>query len=87
MGPWGPPDCWPCVSRRNGLGDRDRALSLILPLVRSEGPVASDAYCMCGRIYKDVFISSGFSDHSSREQACYWYDPLLLVPLACYWYR
>ncbi|CAL8249068.1 unnamed protein product [Lota lota] len=61
------------LNRRNGPGDRARALSVILPIVRSEDRVASDAYCMCGRIYKDVFTSSGFSDHSSREQACYWY--------------
>jgi mitogen-activated protein kinase kinase kinase 5 len=45
-------------------------------MVGSEDRAASDAYCMCGRIYKDAFISSGFSDHSSRDQACYWYDPL-----------
>uniref|UniRef100_A0A8C5BDQ7 Protein kinase domain-containing protein n=1 Tax=Gadus morhua TaxID=8049 RepID=A0A8C5BDQ7_GADMO len=61
------------LNRRNGPGDRARALSVILPMVGSEDRAASDAYCMCGRIYKDAFISSGFSDHSSRDQACYWY--------------
>ncbi|CAL8288447.1 unnamed protein product [Merluccius merluccius] len=61
------------LNRRNGPGDRARALSVILPIVMSEDQVASDAYCMCGRIYKDMFISSGFTDHGSREQACYWY--------------
>ncbi|KAJ3597248.1 hypothetical protein NHX12_000776, partial [Muraenolepis orangiensis] len=61
------------LNRRNGPGDRTRALSVILPIVRSEDQVASDAYCLCGRIYKDMFIGSGFTDHDSREQACYWY--------------
>ncbi|CAL8249628.1 unnamed protein product [Boreogadus saida] len=42
-------------------------------MVGPEDRAASDAYCMCGRIYKDAFISSGFIDHSSRDQACYWY--------------
>ncbi|KAG7263584.1 hypothetical protein CRUP_015049, partial [Coryphaenoides rupestris] len=51
----------------------NRALSVILPIVTSEERVASDAYCICGRIYKDMFISSGFTDPGSREQACYWY--------------
>lgn len=61
------------LNRRNHQGDRAKALELILPLVELGGKVASDIYCLCGRIYKDMFISSGFSDHQSRDQACYWY--------------
>lgn len=60
------------TTRRNQPGDRAKALELILPLVESGGKVASDIYCLCGRIYKDMFISSSFSDVQSREQACYW---------------
>lgn len=59
--------------RRNHPGDRAKALQLILPLVESRDKVASDIYCLCGRIYKDMFMSSGFSDQSSRDQACCWY--------------
>uniref|UniRef100_A0A667ZD10 mitogen-activated protein kinase kinase kinase n=1 Tax=Myripristis murdjan TaxID=586833 RepID=A0A667ZD10_9TELE len=61
------------LNRRNRPGDRAKALEVILPIVESGGKVASDVYCLCGRIYKDIFISSGFSDHRSRDQACYWY--------------
>ncbi|XP_076594261.1 mitogen-activated protein kinase kinase kinase 5 [Chaetodon auriga] len=61
------------LNRRNGPGDRAKALQLILPVVESGGKVASDVYCLCGRIYKDMFMSSGFTDHCSRDQACYWY--------------
>ncbi|TNN02170.1 hypothetical protein fugu_009657 [Takifugu bimaculatus] len=61
------------LNRRNHPGDRAKALQLILPLVESGDKVASDIYCLCGRIYKDMFMSSGFSDQSSRDQACCWY--------------
>ncbi|XP_076827875.1 mitogen-activated protein kinase kinase kinase 5 isoform X2 [Brachyhypopomus gauderio] len=61
------------LNRRNLPGDREKALSVILPLVQSRDQIASDVYCLCGRIYKDMFISSGFKDLNSRDQACYWY--------------
>ncbi|XP_008429321.1 mitogen-activated protein kinase kinase kinase 5 [Poecilia reticulata] len=61
------------LNRRNHPGDRAKALKLILPIVESGDKVASDVYCLCGRIYKDTFMSSSFTDVSSRDQACYWY--------------
>ncbi|XP_071392057.1 mitogen-activated protein kinase kinase kinase 5 [Centroberyx affinis] len=61
------------LNRRNRPGDRPKALELILPIVESGGKVASDVFCLCGRIYKDMFMCSGFADHRSRDQACYWY--------------
>ncbi|XP_043973999.1 mitogen-activated protein kinase kinase kinase 5 isoform X1 [Gambusia affinis] len=61
------------LNRRNHPGDRAKALKLILSIVESGDKVASDVYCLCGRIYKDTFMSSGFTDVSSRDQACYWY--------------
>lgn len=59
--------------RRNQPGDREKAMKEILPIVESGNKVASDVYCLCGRIYKDMFMSSAFTDESSRDQACYWY--------------
>uniref|UniRef100_A0A8C1YLX1 mitogen-activated protein kinase kinase kinase n=1 Tax=Cyprinus carpio TaxID=7962 RepID=A0A8C1YLX1_CYPCA len=61
------------LNRRNHPGDRAKALKLILPIVESGSTVASDVYCLCGRIYKDMFLSAGFKDTNSRDQACYWY--------------
>ncbi|XP_006155382.1 mitogen-activated protein kinase kinase kinase 6, partial [Tupaia chinensis] len=61
------------LNRRNRPGDREKALAVLLPLVQSEAPVAPDLYCMCGRVYKDLFFSSGFQDAGHREQACHWY--------------
>ncbi|KAK6474263.1 mitogen-activated protein kinase kinase kinase 5-like isoform X1 [Huso huso] len=61
------------LNRRNQPGDRQKALQVILPVVEKCERVASDLYCLCGRIYKDMFLSSGFTDHDSRDKACYWY--------------
>ncbi|XP_047455739.1 mitogen-activated protein kinase kinase kinase 5 [Mugil cephalus] len=61
------------LNRRNQPGDRAKALETILPIVEMGEKVASDVYCLCGRIYKDMFMASGFTDQRSRDQACYWY--------------
>ncbi|XP_052003268.1 mitogen-activated protein kinase kinase kinase 5-like isoform X1 [Xyrauchen texanus] len=61
------------LNRRNHPRDRAKALKLILSIVESGGTVASDVYCLCGRIYKDMFLNSGFKDTNSRDRACYWY--------------
>ncbi|XP_054476974.1 mitogen-activated protein kinase kinase kinase 5 [Anoplopoma fimbria] len=61
------------LNRRNKPGDRPKALQAILPIVESGVKVPSDVYCLCGRIYKDMFMSSGFTDQPSRDLACYWY--------------
>uniref|UniRef100_A0A8C0XKR7 mitogen-activated protein kinase kinase kinase n=1 Tax=Castor canadensis TaxID=51338 RepID=A0A8C0XKR7_CASCN len=61
------------LNRRNRPGDREKALAVLLPLVQVEGPVAPDLYCMCGRVYKDMFFSSGFQDSGHLEQAYHWY--------------
>ncbi|XP_043573870.1 mitogen-activated protein kinase kinase kinase 5-like isoform X1 [Chiloscyllium plagiosum] len=61
------------LNRRNQPGDRERALSVILPVVMTGKQISSDLYCLCGRIYKDIFISSDFTDYESRDKSCYWY--------------
>ncbi|XP_049631112.1 mitogen-activated protein kinase kinase kinase 6 [Suncus etruscus] len=61
------------LNRRNRPGDREKALAVLLPLVQQGGSIAPDLYCMCGRIYKDMFFSSGFQDAGHREQAYHWY--------------
>lgn len=67
-----PSASFPPLPRRNRPGDREKALAVLLPLVQREGPVAPDLYCMCGRVYKDMFFSSGFQDAGHREQAYHW---------------
>uniref|UniRef100_A0A3P8YUR0 mitogen-activated protein kinase kinase kinase n=1 Tax=Esox lucius TaxID=8010 RepID=A0A3P8YUR0_ESOLU len=61
------------LNRRNLPGDRQKALDIMLPLVESDEQVASDIYCMVGRIYKDMFLESHFTDKASRDQGTAWF--------------
>ncbi|NXS48099.1 M3K6 kinase, partial [Balaeniceps rex] len=67
------------LSRRNGAGDREKALSVLLPVVERGEGAAPDLLCLCGRIYKDMFISSGLNDTKMRDQAFYWYNKAFKV--------
>lgn len=58
--------------RRNLPGDRQKALDIMIPLVEHESQVPSDMYCLVGRIYKDIFLDSGFTDTESRDQGTLW---------------
>lgn len=62
----------PRVRRRNRPGDRAQALSVLLPAVERGDGAAPDLLCLCGRIYKDTFISSSFTDTRARDRALYW---------------
>ncbi|NXP73690.1 M3K6 kinase, partial [Ramphastos sulfuratus] len=62
------------LSRRNRAGDREKALSVLLPVVERGEGAAPDLLCLCGRIYKDLFIGSGFADTRARDEALYWYN-------------
>ncbi|TRY59171.1 hypothetical protein DNTS_032419 [Danionella cerebrum] len=61
------------LNRRNLPGDRQKALDILLPLVNSDEQVASDIYCLVGRIYKDVFLDSHFTETESRDQGIHWF--------------
>lgn len=61
------------LNRRNLPGDRQKALDIMLPLVNSDEQVASDIYCLVGRIYKDMFLDSHFTDTNSRDQGIHWF--------------
>ncbi|KAL4649085.1 mitogen-activated protein kinase kinase kinase 5 isoform X1 [Arapaima gigas] len=61
------------LNRRNLPGDRQKALDIMLPLVESEEQVASDIYCLVGRIYKDIFLDSHFADTESRDRGMHWF--------------
>ncbi|XP_063351034.1 mitogen-activated protein kinase kinase kinase 5 [Pelmatolapia mariae] len=61
------------LNRRNLPGDRQKALDIMLPLVEGEEQVASDMYCLVGRIYKDTFLESDFTDTQSRDNGALWF--------------
>ncbi|NXS52631.1 M3K6 kinase, partial [Brachypteracias leptosomus] len=62
------------LSQRNHAGDREKALAVLLPVVERGEGAAPDLLCLCGRIYKDMFISSNLRDTEMRDRAFYWYN-------------
>ncbi|XP_042190178.1 mitogen-activated protein kinase kinase kinase 15 isoform X2 [Callorhinchus milii] len=61
------------LNRRNNQGDRQRALNIMLQILKSYDQPAPDMYCLCGRIYKDLFLDSHCKDTTTRDNAIEWY--------------
>ncbi|XP_012882241.1 PREDICTED: mitogen-activated protein kinase kinase kinase 5 [Dipodomys ordii] len=61
------------LNRRNLPGDRAKALDIMIPMVQNKDQVASDMYCLLGRIYKDMFLDSNFTDTESRDHGASWF--------------
>ncbi|KAM7339123.1 hypothetical protein ACRRTK_002607 [Alexandromys fortis] len=61
------------LNRRNGTGDREKALRVMLQVLQSCDHPAPDMFCLCGRIYKDIFLDSGCEEDASRDSAIEWY--------------
>uniref|UniRef100_A0A8B9KZN7 mitogen-activated protein kinase kinase kinase n=1 Tax=Astyanax mexicanus TaxID=7994 RepID=A0A8B9KZN7_ASTMX len=57
------------LNRRNSPGDREQALGVMLQVLQSCEHPAPDMFCLCGRIYKDVFLDSDCKDTKSRDNA------------------
>lgn len=58
--------------RRNSAGDRGKALQVMLQVLQSCDRPAPDMFCLCGRIYKDIFLDSDCKDDASRDSAIEW---------------
>lgn len=61
------------LNRRNSPGDREKALRVMLQVLQSCDHPAPDMFCLCGRIYKDIFLDSDCKDTKNRENAIQWY--------------
>ncbi|KAM8977103.1 mitogen-activated protein kinase kinase kinase 15 [Pelodytes ibericus] len=61
------------LNRRNNAGDREKALNVMLQVLQACDHPAPDMFCLCGRIYKDMFLDSDCKDTKSREDAIEWY--------------
>ncbi|XP_073758115.1 mitogen-activated protein kinase kinase kinase 15 isoform X1 [Callorhinus ursinus] len=61
------------LNRRNNAGDREKALQVMLQVLQSCDHPAPDMFCLCGRIYKDIFLDSDYKDDTSRDNAIEWY--------------
>ncbi|XP_063306262.1 mitogen-activated protein kinase kinase kinase 15 isoform X1 [Pelobates fuscus] len=61
------------LNRRNNAGDREKALHVMLQVLQACDHPAPDMFCLCGRIYKDMFLDSDCKDTKSRNDAVEWY--------------
>ncbi|KAK3098661.1 hypothetical protein FSP39_021712 [Pinctada imbricata] len=61
------------LNRRNKNGDRKKALTVISEAIQQTENPAPDMLCLCGRIYKDLYVDSEYTDNSLLQNAIEWY--------------
>lgn len=46
----------------------------LLQILKEKENQVPDIICLCGRIYKDMFVESGHTDNTTRDKAIHWYQ-------------
>jgi mitogen-activated protein kinase kinase kinase 5 len=61
------------LNRRNANGDREKALETCVRALEKKENYFPDMLCLCGRIYKDIFVESGHKNQEALKNAIKWY--------------